>query len=257
MQERSSNDLELGGYIWAQALENVRRIEVSSIKPIFGFKNGHKASFDVSGLNTGTHSNDDGEDVSVWELPFTVNQAGIDYSIKVSYICVDDDNPMGSVGYSIDLSYNPGDICDAVETDQFNHFIYQFPLLNNVKYDIYDPVTMREFNIRIQTHTPYINGVEGFFVWDNYQSIDDGAYYELVDKNGGKLTEEMDLEWDWEQIIVDGNHIGDNSYLEDDIKLDDLLEGLSEDDIANLGSINFIIKTCGKTMYEVTLPLDL
>ncbi len=44
----------------------------------------------------------------------TVNQAGIDYSIKVSYICFDDDNPKGSVGYSKYLHYNPGDLYDVV-----------------------------------------------------------------------------------------------------------------------------------------------
>ena len=253
MQEKSSVNLELGGYIWAQELENVYRIEVSSLQPIFGFKNGHTASFDVSGLNTGTHSNDEGEDVSMWEIPFTVNRAGIDYDIKVRYICVDNDNPMGSVGYSKDLHYNPGDLCDASDTDQFNHFIYQFPLLNDVEYTDNDPVTMRSFNIRFQTHTPWINGVEGFFDFFN----DTEAYYELVNINGGKLTADMQLDWFYDLIYEDGNHVYDKSFLEEQIKLDDLIEGLSEEDIADLRSINFIIKACGKTMYEVTLPLAL
>ena len=252
MQEKTSNNLELAGFIWAQALENVYRIEVSSLKPIFGYKNGHTASFDVSGLNMGTHSNDDGESISVWEIPFTVNQAGIDYDIKVGYICGNENDPPGA---SANLSYNPGDLCDAADTDQFNHLIYQFPLINNIEYNYDDPVSMRTFTIRFQTHTPYINGVEGFFTFHS-QEVDE-AYYELVDINGGKLTDEMHLDWYYEQVFEDGKHIRDKSYLEEEIELDKLLEDLTEEEIGDLGSINFIIKACGETMYTVTLPLSL
>lgn len=249
MQEKSSSDLELAGYIWAQVLENVDHIEVFSIQPIFGFKNGHRASFDVSGLNIGTHTNDNGESIAVWEVPFTVNRAGVDYDIKVSYICGNENNPSGT---SKDLFYQPGDLCDA---PLLGEFFYQFPLLDNTEYTYDDPVSMRTFTIRFQTHTPFINGVEGFFDFHD-QRIDE-AYYELVDKNGGKLRDEMHLDWFYDLVYENGTHTHDKSFLEEQIKLDGLLEGLSVEDIDDLMSINFIIKGCGETMYTVTLPLDL
>lgn len=247
--QEKGDGLELTGFIYAQVLEGVHHIELSSEQAIFGSLNGDSLVYNVSSANhEGTMDNG----LAAWILPFVVNQTSADYVITVKYYCNPSDDEVGvpggdaegdpelSVGYSIEFDYNPGHLCD---TGGENLFISEAGTLINDIANV-GSISSRIFNIKWQTRPPSSDN-EGFLFLFPIEEIE-SAYLEMTDISGeNTLSKQFNVNWYTKPWIEEGVHYGDFSYLSANINITDMVSGLEEEELAKYRSIKFVIKYCG------------
>ncbi len=259
LQEKGS-DLDLNGFIWAQALNGVDSIVVSSISPLNGKVEGTSLLWMVSTGNIdGTH-----DDKPVWRLPFSVNETNIDYNISVTYYCkLEDEEPGGgSVGgyesgdvtiieYGAEFNYYPGNFCDP--GGESLSIWEEGTLINDTNLDT---ITSQVFNIKWQTRPPNYQ-TEGLLFLFPIEEIE-SAYIEMKDKYGvNTLTKPFNLNWFTKQWIEDEVYIGDLSYLSANINISDLLSGMEPEELDNYSHITFVIKYCGGKEFSDSIYLKL
>jgi len=266
IQEKNGDDLDLHGYIWAQALQGVHHIELTSSDPIFGRLEGHTIEF------TPTIENLDGnvEGVGAWSLPFSVNETNKNYTIEITYYCRPSDEEEGNgvpggdeggvtdepiEGFSASFIFNPGDICDPGGEGLF--ISDAGTLVNGVPADpTTDQISGQVFNIKWQTRPP-TSVTEGFLFLYPLEEAIETAYVEMTDKFGeNTLTENFNIGWYTEPWLVDDEYLGDLSYLSANINVTDLFLGMNEDELSNYPSIKFVIKHCGGQEFTNTFTYN-
>jgi len=267
IQETYEGQLELNGFIWAQALQNVHHIELTTSGPSFGRLEGHTIEFTP---NTG---NIDGnvEGVGAWSLPFNVNETNKNYTIEVTYYCTpsDEDQEGNGVpggdeggssnepfeGFSTSFDFNPGNICDPGGESLF--ITESGTLVNGIPAEpVSDQISGQVFNIKWQIRPPS-SVTEGFLFLYPLEEAIETAYLEMPGQSGENiLTKTFNIEWYTEPWDIDDVYLGDLSYLSANINVTDLFAGMDEEEIGHYGSIKFVIKHCGGQEFSNTFQFN-
>ncbi len=238
------NFLHYFGDIYAEVLEGVDHIEVSTSQPAFGYLEGHTESYDVKSF-TDEQKYFKG-DTTFWKLPFVVNHTNTDYTFSVKYYCANEENPEEPKAKEANqVGYSPGDLCDDGGVFEGHEFITDILVNNAINPN--PKITSDTFNVKFKTRIPEGgSGVELFmFPLDKITS----SNIELLAKDGTKYTRPITLKWVTEEWKDNDTHLGEKSYLSTStINLRDLF---TKSQIEDSGSIAFKIKRCGKEYYKI------